>query len=40
MNNKNKNIKPADRKSSYTRDDLVLCGTGGLFGSETGHLAE
>ena len=29
---------PENRKSSYTRDDLVLCGTGGLFGSDTGKL--
>ena len=29
---------PANRKNSYSRDDLVLCGTGGLFGPETGKL--
>ena len=29
---------PEDRQSSYTRDDLELCGTGGLFGSDTGKL--
>jgi len=27
-----------DRKESYTRDELVLCGTGGLFGADTGRL--
>ena len=27
-----------DRKSSYTRNDLELCGTGDLFGSDTGKL--
>ncbi len=27
-----------DRKSAYTREDLVLCGTGGLFGEDTGKL--
>lgn len=27
-----------DRKSSYTRHDLELCGTGDLFGSDTGKL--
>ena len=27
-----------DRKSSYTRNDLELCGTGDLFGSNTGKL--
>jgi 3-hydroxyacyl-[acyl-carrier protein] dehydratase/trans-2-decenoyl-[acyl-carrier protein] isomerase len=26
------------RKNSYSREDLELCGTGGLFGSETGKL--
>ena len=30
--------KPENRKNSYNRDDLVLCGTGGLFGSDTGKL--
>jgi 3-hydroxyacyl-[acyl-carrier protein] dehydratase/trans-2-decenoyl-[acyl-carrier protein] isomerase len=25
-------------KSSYTRDELELCGTGGLFGADTGRL--
>ena len=29
---------PEDRQSSYSRDDLELCGTGGLFGSDTGKL--
>lgn len=27
-----------DRKSAYTREDLVLCGTGDLFGADTGRL--
>ena len=27
-----------DRKNSYTREELVLCGTGGLFGADTGRL--
>jgi 3-hydroxyacyl-[acyl-carrier protein] dehydratase/trans-2-decenoyl-[acyl-carrier protein] isomerase len=27
-----------DRKSSYTHSDLELCGTGDLFGSDTGKL--
>ncbi len=27
-----------NRKSSYTRNDLELCGTGDLFGSNTGKL--
>lgn len=27
-----------NRKSSYTRHDLELCGTGDLFGSNTGKL--
>ena len=27
-----------DRKDSYTRNDLELCGTGDLFGSDTGKL--
>jgi len=30
--------KPENRKNSYTRDDLVLCGTGDLFGADTGKL--
>lgn len=30
--------KPEDRKNSYTRDDLLLCGTGDLFGPETAKL--
>ena len=30
--------KPEDRKNSYTRDDLVLCGSGDLFGAETAKL--
>jgi 3-hydroxyacyl-[acyl-carrier protein] dehydratase/trans-2-decenoyl-[acyl-carrier protein] isomerase len=34
----NKNNKPADRRASYTRDELVLCGSGGLFGPDTGKL--
>ena len=29
---------PEDRKDSYTRNDLELCGTGDLFGSDTGKL--
>jgi len=31
--NENQNIR-----SSYTREDLELCGTGGLFGLDTGRL--
>lgn len=27
-----------DRKNAYTREDLELCGTGGLFGEDTGKL--
>ena len=27
-----------DRRESYTRDELVLCGSGGLFGEDTGKL--
>ncbi len=30
--------KPENRKYSYDRDDLELCGTGGLFGADTGKL--
>ncbi len=30
--------KLKDRRESYTRDELVLCGTGGLFGVDTGKL--
>ena len=30
--------KPEDRKNTYTRDDLVLCGSGGLFGLDTAKL--
>ena len=30
--------KPEDRKNAYNRDELELCGTGGLFGSDTGKL--
>jgi len=29
---------PEDRKNAYTRDELELCGTGGLFGTDTGKL--
>lgn len=29
---------PRSRKNSYSREDLVLCGTGDLFGSETARL--
>ena len=29
---------PENRKNSYTREDLELCGTGGLFGADTGKL--
>ena len=29
---------PEHRKDSYTRNDLELCGTGDLFGSDTGKL--
>jgi 3-hydroxyacyl-[acyl-carrier protein] dehydratase/trans-2-decenoyl-[acyl-carrier protein] isomerase len=27
-----------DRKNAYSREDLELCGTGGLFGADTGKL--
>ena len=27
-----------DRKNSYTREELKLCGTGALFGTDTGRL--
>ena len=30
--------KPENSKESYTRDELVLCGTGALFGEDTGRL--
>ena len=30
--------KPENIKNFYTRDELVLCGTGDLFGSDTGRL--
>lgn len=30
--------KPVNRKNSYARADLELCGTGGLFGSDAGKL--
>ena len=30
--------KPENSKESYTRDELVLCGTGALFGEDTGML--
>ena len=30
--------KPENHKSSYTKEDLVLCGDGGLFGDDTGKL--
>jgi len=30
--------QPENRRSSYSRSDLELCGTGGLFGPETGKL--
>ncbi len=30
--------KPENRQESYTRADLDLCGTGGLFGADTGKL--
>ena len=30
--------KPENIKNSYTRDELVLCGTGELLGSETARL--
>jgi 3-hydroxyacyl-[acyl-carrier protein] dehydratase/trans-2-decenoyl-[acyl-carrier protein] isomerase len=29
---------PENRKNAYTREDLELCGTGGLFGLQTGKL--
>jgi len=29
---------PENKQSSYSREDLELCGTGGLFGSDTGKL--
>jgi 3-hydroxyacyl-[acyl-carrier protein] dehydratase/trans-2-decenoyl-[acyl-carrier protein] isomerase len=29
---------PQDRKSAYTREELELCGTGGLFGEDTAKL--
>ena len=30
--------KPENSKESYTRDELVLCGTGALLGEDTGRL--
>jgi 3-hydroxyacyl-[acyl-carrier protein] dehydratase/trans-2-decenoyl-[acyl-carrier protein] isomerase len=30
--------RPEDRKNSYNRNELELCGTGDLFGSDTGKL--
>ena len=30
--------KPENIKNSYSREELVLCGTGGLFGPDTGRL--
>ncbi len=30
--------KPENRKSSYSREELELCGTGALFGPDTGKL--
>jgi len=30
--------KPKDRQGSYSREDLKLCGSGGLFGADTGKL--
>jgi len=30
--------KPDNRQESYARDELELCGTGGLFGADTGKL--
>ncbi len=30
--------KPENIKNSYTQEELVLCGTGGLFGPETAKL--
>ena len=36
--NKNNMTAPKNKKESYTRDELVLCGTGGLFGRDTGRL--
>lgn len=30
--------KPENRKESYSREELELCGTGGLFGADTGKL--
>lgn len=29
---------PENRQNSYSREELELCGTGGLFGAETGKL--
>jgi 3-hydroxyacyl-[acyl-carrier protein] dehydratase/trans-2-decenoyl-[acyl-carrier protein] isomerase len=29
---------PENRQNSYSRNELELCGTGGLFGSDTGKL--
>ena len=29
---------PENRQKSYSREELELCGTGGLFGAETGKL--
>jgi len=29
---------PENRSSSYSREDLELCGSGGLFGADTGKL--
>ena len=36
--NKNNMTAPKNKKESYTRDELVLCGTGELFGRDTGRL--
>ena len=30
--------KPANQRSSYDKNDLVLCGSGDLFGQDTGKL--
>jgi 3-hydroxyacyl-[acyl-carrier protein] dehydratase/trans-2-decenoyl-[acyl-carrier protein] isomerase len=30
--------KPENSKPSYTRDELVICGSGDLFGKDTGRL--
>jgi 3-hydroxyacyl-[acyl-carrier protein] dehydratase/trans-2-decenoyl-[acyl-carrier protein] isomerase len=30
--------KPPNRQNSYNREELLLCGTGGLFGPDTGRL--